>query len=136
MSASSRPFIDTNVIVYLASADAAKADRSESIVASGGVVSVQVLNEFVSVARRALALTWPEVREALAALNANLDVVAVTPAIQARAVDIAEARGFHIYDAAIVAAAIASGCDRVLTEDLQHGQIVNGVRIENPYLRP
>lgn len=57
MSAARCPFIDTNIIVYLASRDVRKADRSEKIRAAGGVVSVQVLNEYVSVARRKLALS-------------------------------------------------------------------------------
>ena len=133
MSANERSFIDTNVVIHLLSGDAAKADRSEEIIAGGGVASVQVLNEFVSAARRKLNLSWVEIREVLAALRASLDVSAVTPAIHARALDIAETRGLHIYDASIVAAAVETGCTKVFTEDLQHGQVIDGVRIEDPY---
>ena len=50
-------FFDTNVLLYLLSKDTAKADRAEILLASGGVISVQVLNEFASVASRKLALT-------------------------------------------------------------------------------
>jgi len=134
MSAGELAFIDTNVCLYLLSADAAKADRSEHLINAGGVASVQVLNEFVSVARGKLRLDWSQTREVLDALYANLDIVAVTASMHSRAVGIAERSGVHIYDAAIIAAAIESGCNRVLTEDLQHGQIIDGVRIENPYL--
>src|SRR5688572_12302309 len=102
MSGNARSFIDTKVVIHLLSGDAAKADRSEEIIAGGGVASVQVLNEFVSAARRKLNLSWAEIREVVAALRASLDVSAVTPAMQARALDIAETRGLHIYDASIV----------------------------------
>jgi len=134
MSADKPPFIDTNICLYLLSADAAKADRSERLIDVGGVVSVQVLNEFVSVARAKLGLDWPQTRQVLDALHANLQVIPLTPSMHRRAVAIAERFGFHIYDATIVAAAIESGCEKILTEDLQHGQIVEGVQIENPYL--
>jgi predicted nucleic acid-binding protein len=60
-----KPFFDTNVLLYLLSTDA-KADQAESLLAGGGVVSVQVLNEFVSVALRKLKMKWPELREILA----------------------------------------------------------------------
>ena len=126
-------FIDTNVIVYLLSADPAKADRAEAVIAASGIVSVQVLNEFVSVARRKLALDWPEVREVLRAVRANCAVAALTAEIHDTALAVAETTGMHIYDAAIVAAAGANGCTLLYTEDLTHGQRIAGVRIENPF---
>ena len=58
-------FFDTNVLLYLLSEDAAKADRAEALLADGGVISVQVLNEFASVASRKLRLSWPEIHEVL-----------------------------------------------------------------------
>jgi predicted nucleic acid-binding protein len=63
-------FFDTNVLLYLLSKDATKADRAEELLASGGVVSVQVLNEFASVATRKLAMTIPEIREILSTIRA------------------------------------------------------------------
>ena len=51
-------FFDTNVVLYLFSADAAKADRAEALLAAGGLISVQVLNEFAAVARHKLGMTW------------------------------------------------------------------------------
>lgn len=132
--AGERSFIDTNVIVYLLSGDVAKAERAEEIVAAGGTVSVQVLNEFASVARRKLGLNWAETREVLNAVRATTQIAPLTLSIHERALAIAETKGFNIYDAAIIAAAIETQCERLLTEDLQHGQIVDGVRIENPFL--
>ena len=63
-------FFDTNVLLYLLSKDAAKADRAEALLATGGIVSVQVLNEFASVATRKLAMTIPEIREILSTIRA------------------------------------------------------------------
>ncbi|MHB9102808.1 MAG: PIN domain-containing protein [Sulfuricella sp.] len=58
-------FFDTNIVLYLLSADQAKADRAEELLAEGGIISVQVLNEFAAVASRKLGMSWPEIREVL-----------------------------------------------------------------------
>lgn len=133
MSAAKRPFFDTNVVVYLMSGDAEKATKAESLLARGGVVSVQVLNEFVSVARRKIALTWAETGEVLEALKANLEVVPVTRSVHERAIELASTHGVNIYDANIVAAAIESGCDLMFSEDFQHGRKFASLRVENPF---
>lgn len=133
MSVARRPFFDTNVIVYLLSADAAKAARAESLLAAGGVISVQVLNELVAVARRKIGLNWTEIQEMLVALKANVQVASVTLSIHERAVRLAAAHNMNIYDAAIVAAAIESGCDQVISEDMQHGRRLETVRITDPF---
>jgi predicted nucleic acid-binding protein len=133
MSGAKRPFIDTNIVVYLMSGDAAKASKAESLIAEGGVVSVQVLNEFTSVARRKLTLTWAETQEVLDALKANLEVIPLTLTVHERAFALACAHELNIYDASIVAAALESGCDRLLSEDMQHGQKFAALRIENPF---
>ena len=57
-------FFDTNVLVYLASNDAAKADRAEATLAKGGAISVQVLNELANVARRKMQMSWDEIGRA------------------------------------------------------------------------
>jgi predicted nucleic acid-binding protein len=134
MSGAERPFLDTNIIVYLMSGDVAKASRAESLIARGGVISTQVLNEFTSVARRKLTLSWPETEEVLEALKANLEVVPLTLSIHERAVALACAHDLNIYDASIVAAALENGCDAVASEDMQHGQMFTGLRIANPFL--
>ncbi len=133
MSGAKRPFFDTNVVVYLMSGDAAKASTAESLIANGGVVSVQVLNEFTSVARRKLALTWTETEEVLEALKANLEIVPLTLSVHERALALSSAHELNIYDASIVAAALESGCDAVMSEDMQHGQKFAPLRIENPF---
>jgi len=134
MSGAKRPFLDTHIIVYLMSGDVAKASRAESLIASAGVISTQVLNEFTSVARRKLALSWGETEEVLQALKANLEVVPLTLCIHERAVALASAHDLNIYDASIVAAALENGCDVVVSEDMQNGQAFMGLRIVNPFL--
>jgi predicted nucleic acid-binding protein len=134
MSVANRPFIDTNIIVYLASGDARKADRSEKILAAGGVLSVQVLNEYVSVARRKLALTWVETREVIAAVKSACEIVPFSVEAQSAAMRLSEISQLNIYDASIVAAALEAGCDTLLSEDMQHGQKFEMLSIVNPYL--
>jgi len=136
MSAARRAFIDTNVVVYLLSGDRAKAERAEKLIAAGGVVSVQVLNEFVAVARRKANLAWPDIRDVLTAVRANCAVAALTTEVHERALTIAETTNLHIYDATIVAAAAVNNCTVVYSEDLSHNQTIDGVRIANPFKAP
>lgn len=127
-------FFDTNVLLYLLSADAAKADRAEELVASGGVISVQVLNEFASVAARKLGMSHAEVRDALEPIRALCVVTPLTVEIHDRAIQLAERYGYSIYDALIVAAALEADCDTLYSEDLQHGQVIDGgLVISNPF---
>ena len=70
-----RVFLDTNVVLYLLSADERKANVAEALLARGGVVSVQVLNEAASVCLRKLKLPWSEVRELLDAVKACCEVL-------------------------------------------------------------
>lgn len=71
-------FFDTNVLVCLASGDARKADRAEELVAGGGAISVQVLNELANVGRREMELSWSELRPFLTTLRELLAVHPVT----------------------------------------------------------
>jgi predicted nucleic acid-binding protein len=126
-------FFDTNVLLYLLSKDMAKADRAEVLLASGGVVSVQVLNEFASVASRKLAMTIPEIREILSTIRAMCMVKPLDIETHELGLDMAERYGFSIYDALIVAAAMRGGCSILYTEYLQQGQIIDQLAIQNPF---
>jgi predicted nucleic acid-binding protein len=127
-------FFDTNVLLYLLSKDAAKADRAEALLASGGVVSVQVLNEFASVASRKLAMTIAEIREILSIIRAVCAVMPLDIETHDLGLDIAERHRFSIYDALIVAAAVRAGCAILYTEDLQQGQVIEKLQIRNPFV--
>jgi predicted nucleic acid-binding protein len=129
-----RPFVDTNVLLYLISDDAAKASRVEPLLTGRIVVSVQVLNEFANVARRKHALPWPALVEVLDGILHFAEVRPLTLDTHLRGRVLAERYGFGVYDALIVAAAIEADCDTLLSEDLQHGQRVDKVlTIRNPF---
>ena len=100
-----KTFFDTNVLLYLLS-DAAKADRAEELLAAGGIVSVQVLNEFAAVASRKLGMTWSEIRDALGPIRAICEVESISIEIHDRALELAQRYRFSIYDATIIAAAL------------------------------
>jgi predicted nucleic acid-binding protein len=127
-----KPFFDTNVLLYLISVDA-KADKAETLLEAGGVVSVQVLNEFASVSSRKFKMAWPDIREALAAIRAGCKVIPLTEEIHESASAIIEKYGFSFYDSLILAAAAEAKCRTVYSEDMQDGQVVRGVTIRNPF---
>lgn len=127
-------FFDTNIVLYLLSADLDKANRAEQLVASGGVVSVQVLNEFAEVARRKLQMPFEEIREVLSAVGAVCIVRPVDIETHELALELAQRRRFSIYDSLIVAAALRAGCRLLLTEDLQNGQTIERLRVRNPFV--
>ena len=127
-------FFDTNVVLYLLSADPAKADRAEELLAIGGTISVQVLNEFVAVASRKLHMSWIEIREVLAQVRAVCAVEPVTIETHERALRLAERYGISIYDALIVSAALLANCKTLYSEDMQDGQVIERqLTIRNPF---
>jgi predicted nucleic acid-binding protein len=126
-------FFDTNVLFYLLSADAAKAQRAEQLLATGGVVSVQVLNEFAAVAARKLAMGIAEIRVILSTLRALCAVNPLDVATHELGLDVAQRYRYSIYDAMIVAAALRAGCSTLYSEDLRHGQKIERLTILNPF---
>jgi predicted nucleic acid-binding protein len=127
-------FFDTNILIYLASDDATKADRAEEIVREGGVISVQVLNEVANVARRKMKLTWAETRGFLSSLRELLTVHPVTVDTHELGLAIAERHQLGLYDALITASALLAECDRLWSEDMQHGMAIDRrLRIVNPF---
>ncbi|MCQ8118088.1 PIN domain-containing protein [Methylomonas rosea] len=132
-----KTFIDTNVLLYVFSGDSGKADRAEAILQTGGCVSVQVLNEFTSVAKRKFNMSYPEIREALQVVKTVCQILPLTLEIHEQGLDIAERFGFSMYDSLIVAAALLAGCTTLYSEDLQHGQLIQDqLLIVNPFADP
>ena len=128
-------FFDTNVLAYLASADASKSDVAQSLLAAGGVISVQVLNELANVSRRKMGLSWPETQEFLSMIRAFMRVEPLTHQTHELGLALAERHGFSIYDAMILSAGLIAGCDVLLSEDMQHDFIVGArMTISNPFL--
>jgi predicted nucleic acid-binding protein len=127
-------FFDTNVIIYIASGDTAKADRAEAAIAAGGAINVQVLNELTNVARRKMHMSWTETRALLNMLRALLTVHPLTIESHETGLELAERYGFSTYDAMIAASALHAGCDTLWSEDLQHGmELAEGLRIVSPF---
>ncbi len=127
-------FFDTNVLVYLVSADLLKADRAGALVRGGGVIGVQVLNELANVARRKMHLSWSDTHHFLATIRALLPVRPMTPETHILGMTLAERYGLSVYDSLIVAAALEADCTTLWSEDMQHGMVLNGsLHIANPF---
>ena len=130
-------FFDTNVLVYIASDDRAKADRAEAMIGDGGAISVQVLNELANVARRKMQMSWRETQVFLSLLRGLLTVHPLTVETHETGLTLAERYGLSTYDAMIAAAALHAGCDTLWSEDMQHGMALNGqLRISDPFRPP
>jgi predicted nucleic acid-binding protein len=128
-------FIDTNVLVYLLSTDAAKAARARELLDAGGVISVQVLNEVANVLVRKQKLPWAEVHAFMGLVHALLPTVQpLTITTHEKGLEIAERYGLSFYDAVLIAAALEAGCDVLWSEDMQDGLVIQGsLRIINPF---
>jgi predicted nucleic acid-binding protein len=130
-------FFDTNVLVYIASGDTAKADQAEAAIAAGGATSVQVLNELANVACRKMQMSWVDTHALLTLLRGLLTVHPLTLDTHETGLRLAERYNLSIYDAMIAAAAIHASCDTLWSEDMQHGMVLDeGLRIVNPFRIP
>ena len=127
-------FLDSNVLLYVLDDDGPKRDRAVAVLAGGGTISVQVLNEVLVNCRRKAGMDWDEAGEFLDGIRELCQTVSLTPEIH----DIGRAVGARyrlgVYDAMIVAAALAHGCARLLSEDLHDGLVIEGaLTVENPF---
>lgn len=136
---SARRFLDTNILLYSISRDPAEADKRERAIAlladDDLALSAQVLQEFyVQATRAGRADALPhDLAAGLIRAWSRFPVQDISLAIVTAALEIRAAHGFSYWDSAIVAAAQALGCDRLLTEDLGHGRKVGDLTILNPF---
>lgn len=129
-----RAFFDTDILIY-AQQSGEKAERARALLADGGVLSVQVLNEFATVARRKQNRTWDEIADAITDTLALVDPpLALSLDLHIAARGFAETQGFSFYDALIVASAIETGCDVLHSEDMQHGRAIGRLTMRNPFV--
>jgi predicted nucleic acid-binding protein len=127
-------FFDSNVLVY-AFLDVEKRDRALEVLAQGGVISAQVLNEFTHVAHKKRRRSWSDIEAALGVIRDWFrDILPITSATHAAAVAFARHDSLAFYDALILAAAIEAGCDTLYSEDFQHGRRFGECTIVNPFL--
>ena len=130
-----RPFLDTNVLVYAVLSDDPRCAAVERLLAAGGTISVQVLNEFANVARGKLKWSWLEIEATLALVrNRSGRVREISVLTHEAALALARDHSLAFYDALIVAAALEAGCDTLFTEDMQHGRKFGDLTIVNPFL--
>ena len=133
-----RSFIDTNVLVYAEASDEPLKQRAALALLKGlyeeglGVMSTQVLQEYCNVALKKLKLPAQYVRSQLD-LYEQFEVVQVTPSIIHAGLDIHQTRSVSFFDAIVLASAHAAGCDVIWTEDMNAGEVINGVSIANPF---
>ena len=132
----SKPFLDSNIVLYLLSGDAAKAELVQALLEAGAVISVQVLNEVTSVCLRKLKMPWQEVDALLLAVKAACEVLPLTVASHEKAVELAKRFQLSFYDANIVACALLSGTPVLLSEDMHSGLLIDGLLIQNPFKEP
>jgi predicted nucleic acid-binding protein len=135
---SDRIFLDTNVLVYAFDRDE-PAKRKRSLAILGGtddiVLSTQVLQEFYVVVTRKLKHPLPDVDAEIAVRDlARLEVVTVDPEIVLTAIPTSRAHALSFWDALVVCAASAVGCEVLYSEDMQHDREIAGVRVVNPYM--
>ena len=126
-------FFDTDIVLYLLD-DGPKADIAAGLLANGGAISVQVLNEALVNCIRKAGMSWQEAGNFLGGLRQLCEVIDLSAGIHDVGLALGERHGFSVYDAMIVSAALTGGCERLYTEDLQHGQLIEGrLRIVNPF---
>ena len=127
-------FWDTNILVYASQSHDFRSETALRVLSRGGWVSAQVLNEFTNVLRAKLKWPWPDIEAMLAVVSTKIRRVApLTQATHALALALARDHGLSFYDALIVAAALEARCDTLLTEDMQDGRAIRGLRIVNPF---
>jgi len=129
-----KPFLDTNIIVYAFALDDSRSEKAEALLAAGGIISVQVLNEFVNVSRQKSRRSWEEIEAALSVLKELLGPPQpITFEVHEAALRIARDYGYHFYDCLIIASALRANCSLLYSEDLRHGHTIDGLTIHNPF---
>jgi len=128
-------FLDTNILVYFAAADADRVAKAEALLLAGGTISVQVLNELTLACLRKVGMNWAEVDELLAVVRVACRIEPLTETTYDLCRQLAERYQLRVYDAMIVAAALLAGSDTLYSEDMHDGLLVDGrLRIRNPFL--
>ena len=136
-----RVFFDTNILIYLFDEDAPEkktiARRLFKTEAEAGrvLLSTQVLQEFyVSVTRKLARPLSSEIAENVVRNLIKLPLIQIDATLVLAAIAKSRLIGFSFWDALVVAAALAGDSECLFTEDLQHGQIIDGMRVENPFV--
>lgn len=133
---SGKTFLDTNIVVYLYSGDEPekRAAALALIEQNNTVVSTQVLSELANTLSRKFGLSFDVVAQAVAEVRDACIVIPVMPDTITQALNLAQKYKYSYYDSLILAASLSAGCETLVTEDMQHGQVIDGVMtIRNPF---
>ncbi len=135
MRGNSSSFFDTNILIYAATTGDPRTNLARTLLRTGGLVSVQVLNELVAVLRRPkFGFSWDEIRDTLADICVFCpEPVPLTLRIHETALEIAERYGYGIYDSLVIATALEFSCATLYSEDMQNGQQIQDLTIRNPF---
>jgi predicted nucleic acid-binding protein len=127
-------FLDTNVLIYALATDE-RAETARTLVADGGVIAVQSLNEFTDVSRRKLEKSWSEIdADIRVLLDTCILFEQVTAKVQREGRRLAERYRLRIFDAVLVATALETRCDAFISEDLHAGTVFDGrLTVTNPF---
>lgn len=129
-----KPFLDTNILIYAFATNDVRTEKAEALLAAGGIISVQVLNEFVNVSCRKLGRNWRDIENALGILRTLLDPpIPISVELHEAAVAIARDNRLSFYDSLIIAAAQYAKCNLLYSEDMQDGQTIGDLAIRNPF---
>jgi predicted nucleic acid-binding protein len=132
-----KTFFDTNILIYAIAENDPRSAPAEELLSEGGVLSVQILNEFAAVARRKLRMPWKPLTEALDAFRVLCpSPLPITLELHEAALKLSEKLGYSFYDALVIAAALEANCTTLYSEDLGDGQVIHGrLTIRNPFAK-
>lgn len=127
-------FADTNIVLYTIGQDARKASIARRIIAAQPKVSTQVINEATNVCLRKLNFTREQAYAFADEIMCRTDVLPVDESVTRKSAELAIRYQLSNWDALIVAVTVLANCETLYSEDFQHGQVIEGVTIENPFL--
>ena len=127
-------FLDSNILVYAFTSDR-RTFTARQLLADDFTISAQVLNEFVNVSRRKYKVDWDIIDDAVGKiLDQAIDCISLNETLNAKARSLAQFQRLPFYDALILATALESDCDELISEDFQNGQLFGSLTIINPFL--
>ncbi len=132
-----RFFADTNIALYALDIDPHRRAQAFAIMRRRPVISTQVVNEFLNILTGKQRVPRDVANRFARILLRRCEVVAVTPQVVESAIQIGERYQCSHWDALIIAAALATGCDTLYSEDLQNGQVFEQrLTVKNPFAGP
>jgi predicted nucleic acid-binding protein len=139
MNAMSADFLDSNILVYLFD-DCDPRNRAiaeqlvrNAITSNRAVISHQVVQEVLNVLTRRLGASPSDAVRVFEDVLSPLWAIGPSPALYRQALELQSRVGYSFYDSLILASALAHGCERLISEDFQHGQRIDGLLIHNPF---